>query len=143
MDIIGKWRIAFMPKMDEENGVVWVPADVIREEAVKAQDKELLSLLDSLYIFEPDGRLVTAMKLPEGVSQEEIDQAVAEGEIKLYGDDMYSTESQSWKLEDGKVMYDTGITGEVLGEPVSSWVEVEEIDGMIELPFMRLRRVDR
>ena len=142
MDIIGKWRIAFMPKMDEENGVVWVPADVIREEAARAQDKELLILLDSIYIFEPDGRLVTVMKLPEGVSQEEIDQAVADGEIKLYGDDMYSTESQAWKLEDGKVMYDTGITGEVLGEPVSSWIEVEEIDGAIELPFMRLKRVD-
>ncbi|MBR5949782.1 MAG: hypothetical protein IKZ82_14240 [Clostridia bacterium] len=143
MDIIGKWRIAFMPRMDDD-GLSWMSAEVLRQEAATGQDKDMLMLLDALYIFEPDGCVTVAMKLPESVSKEEIEQAVASEQITLYGEDRFTTgeSKNTWKLENGKVMYDTGISGEVLGEPVSSWTEVVEIDGMIELPFMRLKRVE-
>ncbi|MBR3298389.1 MAG: hypothetical protein IKI64_04215 [Clostridia bacterium] len=142
MDIIGKWRVCAMRRMGE-NGLEWAPAETLLEEAKAEQDKDSIMLLNALYVFEPDGRVITAMKLPEGVSREEIEQAVAAGQIELYGEDRFTTgETQEWKLEDGKLMYDTGISGEVLGEPVSSWVEIEEVDGAIELPLMRLIRAE-
>ena len=118
MDIIGKWRVGAMRRLGE-NGLEWAPAETLLEEAKAEQDKDSIMLLDALYVFEPDGRVITAMKLPEGVSREEIEQAVAAGQIELYGEDRFTTgETQAWKLE------------------------VEEVDGAIELPLSRLVRAE-
>ena len=47
-----------------------------------------------------------------------------------------------WKNEDGRILYNTGVEGEVLGEEVSPWIELEEKDGVIELQMMRLERAE-
>ena len=71
--------------------------------------------------------------------KEELDAAAAAGELELCGD-MIILERKRWKEEDGKLLYDTGVKGEVLGEAVSPWVEVKFADDMMELPMMRLIR---
>ena len=48
-----------------------------------------------------------------------------------------------WKVENGKNMADTGLEGEVLGEQVSPWEEVKEIEGgLIQMAFYRLKKAE-
>ena len=76
--------------------------------------------------------------IPEGVSQEQIDQAVASGQIDLYGDRFMALEKHPWKVEGGKLMIDTGAKGEVFGEAVSPWTEATVVDGVMQYVAYRL-----
>ena len=49
-------------------------------------------------------------------------------------------ERRPWKVEDGKILVDTGMKAEVLGEEVSSWTEVKVLDGVVEYMMFRLAR---
>ncbi len=49
-------------------------------------------------------------------------------------------EEKAWKEENGKLFFDTGEKGDVLGEEVSSWKEIKEIEDGIEVETFRLVR---
>ena len=72
-----------------------------------------------------------------GLSQEEIDEAVNDGEFELY-DGYIKLAEYSWKTENGKNYLDTRIKGEVLGEEVSPWEEISVVDGMMDLTTLRI-----
>lgn len=138
INLIGKWQIAEIMLFDEEKGMVWTKvSDLMTKEDV---DSELLMMAQSDVLFEEDGNLVFLSALPEGVSQEEIDEAVAAGEIMLRDGKMV-TEQKHWKVEDGKNMADTAPEGEALGEEVGPWEEIKEIDDhTIEVMMFRLTK---
>ena len=74
--------------------------------------------------------------LPEGVSQEEVDKAVAAGVIKLV-DGAMADEPMAWELRDGRFWFDTGIVGEVYDETADSWTDPIDENGFFN--FMNFR----
>ena len=69
--------------------------------------------------FAEDGVLNTLMFVPEDMREE----AAKHGAV-VREDGYAPIESTTWKEADGKFYYDTGIQGEVLGEPVDSFSEI-------------------
>ena len=141
MNLIGKWRIVESMQFNEEKECFeWAKvSDILAKEDV---DKDMFILLNATAIFEEDGNLVFLAPLPEEVTQEEIDEAVAAGEIQLRDGQMV-TQQNHWKTEDGKNYADTGCEGEVFDEKVGPWEEIKEIDNeTIELTMFRLRRAE-
>jgi hypothetical protein len=83
-----------------------------------------------------NGKLYMLMPLPEDVSQDEIDKAVAAGVIKLV-DGAMADEPMNWELRDGKFWLDTGIAGEICGEESDSWINPIDENGFFN--FMNFR----
>lgn len=139
MNLIGKWTVAQILHFDEEKGMVWADAAEILS---KDDDKDTQMMLKATVLIEEDGNMTFLSPLPEDVSQEEIDEAVASGDLELrYG--MMIVGLNQWKEEDGKYMADTGAEGEVLGEQVGPWEEITEIEGgLIQVSFYRLKKAE-
>ena len=115
-----------------------VKADCDKKIAAGEMDEdergEALRSFNCVYEFTPDHRVIIWMKLPEGVSDEEIRAAVEAGEIGEVRDGYFAAEEHPWKGVDGKYYYDTGEHRESFGETLSSWDElVFNEDGT--LPF--------
>ena len=140
MNLIGKWNVYETMRFDEEKGMCWknVSVTLTRDDL----DKDDLMLLKAVAVFDEDGSLSILSPLPEGVSQEMVDEAVASGVITLK-DGMMLTDQKHWKVENGKNLADTGAEGEVLGEKVGPWEEIKEIgEDTIEIMMMRLKRAE-
>lgn len=138
-DLIGKWMVAeVMQFNDKKCKVEWVSVETIM---VKEDvDKDMIMLLKTQVVFQEDGAIDFFCPLPEGVSQAEVDAAIAAGKLKLK-DGMMVMDQKHWKEEDGKILTDTGAEGEVLGEKVGPWAELKEVDGgLIEMMMYRLRK---
>ena len=139
MSLIGRWKIVEAIRFNEKFEPEWAPIEeILADEDLDPQDKSMYS---SVMDFTEDGRVLNLAPLPEGVSQEEIDEAVKAGQIELYDGYMKLTE-YNWKTENGKYYFDTHIKGEVLGEEVSSWMEILIIDGKIEIMTFRIAKVE-
>ncbi len=136
MEIVGIWVIKEAITFDENANRVWrSKEDVLADDSLDEDFKEAFL---TKFAFEDDGFMHTIMPIPAEITQEEIDQALAEGEIELYGDGFMSVEKHPWKIEDGKLMVDTGIKGEVFGEKISPWAEAPIKDGIMEYVTYRL-----
>ena len=134
MNPIGQWKVsAVLSAADGE--MKWVT----REEAEKIEDFDL-SMFDAITEFRPDGTVCDLIRIPQGMPQDEIDKAVAAG-YELAGEFLVAGK-HAWKEEDGKILYNTNITGEILGEELSPWAEIaEDVDGNITLmEILRLTR---
>lgn len=142
MEFIGKWRIdealSFTTSDDGVKQEWRKVADILADESVEEGDKKMLRAEVS---FKEDGRVQWCLPVPEDFPKEELDELVASGEFTLAEDGKIVIEEKQWKLEDGKLMYDTGIKGEVFGEEVSSWTELKEENGLMEIMVYRLARV--
>ena len=138
--LIGKWMVAeTMQFNDEKCKVEWVSVETISSK--EELDRDMLMLLKTQVVFQEDGTIDFFCPLPEGVSQAEIDAAIAAGKLKLK-DGMMVMDQKHWKEEDGKILTDTGAEGEVLGEKVGPWEELKEIDGdLIEMMMYRLKKI--
>ncbi|MBP5230337.1 MAG: hypothetical protein ILO68_01275 [Clostridia bacterium] len=103
-------------------------------EAEEDEKAEYMRIFEARYEFTEDGFILSWMKLPEGVSQEEIDAAVEAGEIEAVKDGFFLESRKAWKYVNGGYYYDTGEERELFGEKQSSWDELKiEEDGCI--PF--------
>lgn len=76
------------------------------------------------------------MPLPEEVSQEEVDAAVAAGEISLRNGILCSSVI-SWVERNGELWFDSGIEGEVFGEKADTWVKATLENGLFTYMTMR------
>lgn len=137
-DLLGKWRVAEIMMFDEKSSdFVWEKVeDIVKKPDI---DVEYLHSTKTIMDFESD-KIYFLSPIPEGVTQEEIDEAVAEGELTIR-DGMACPESYDWKIEDGKAYFNSGVEGEVLDEEVSPWVEIEEVGDMIEMLSFRLIKI--
>ncbi len=139
MDCIGTWKIKEVLKFNENFERVWTDVDdILADETLEDSAKQMMVMQ---VIFSEDGLIRMVMPLPEGIPQEELDEALASGELKLWDEKTMLLEEHPWKMENGKLMYDTGMKGEVFGEAVSSWDEITEENGMLRLLSYRLTRV--
>ena len=140
-NLTGKWVVAeTMQFNDETCKVEWVSVEKIL--AKDDLDKDMIMLLKTIVLFQEDGAIDFLCPLPEGVSQAEIDAAIAAGKLKLK-DGMMMMDQKHWKEENGKIMADTGAEGEVFGEKVGPWEELKVVDGgMIEMMMYRLKKAE-
>ena len=139
MILIGKWTVAQILHFDEEKGMVWADA---AELLATDDDKETQMMLKTVVLIADDGTITLLSPLPEDISQEEINEALASGDLVLR-DGMMLVGENHWKVENGKNMADTGLEGEVLGEQVGPWEEVKEIEGgLIQMAFYRLKKAE-
>lgn len=139
MDIIGKWSIQEVLRFNDNFERIWVDREtILSDDTLNDSEKQVLHME---MIFTEDGKIKTVMLLPESIPQEEIDEAIASGEISLYDEKTMLLEEHPWKRENGKIMYDTGAKIELFGEPVSSWEELKEEDGLLRMMTFRLKKV--
>ena len=147
MTYTGKWKLHSVMTFDDSNMPVYLTpeeylnspmpyVDESDEEAVAEEMRERRKMIDTFIKVCEDGKLYMLAPLPEGVSQEEVDRAVAAGVIKLV-DGAMADEPKNWELRDGEFWFDTGIEGEVYDEKVSSWVNPIDENGFFN--FMNFR----
>lgn len=140
MNLVGIWKVKEMLSFDK-NGGKWLSVQECMDN--EKMGDEIKSFLSARFVFEPDGLFKTVMAIPEGVPQEEIDRAAAAGEVRLFDGRSMIVEEHPWKEENGKYYYDSGIQGEVLGEQVSPWMEIQETEDGIEWMTYRLVKAEK
>ena len=138
MELIGKWKVREVMSFDLDSGMVWKTLDQLAA-SENADEDSIDKYRKTVMDFNGDGTVETLMPVPEDFTQEQRAQLEDEG-IKIR-DGMAVISVEQWKCEDGKNLYNTGISGEVLGEEVSSWTEINEVGDMIEIALMRLERI--
>ena len=142
MDIKGKWKIAEALRFLEKDGKLvkeWQKVeDIFADPEFDPSDGQMLK---ADVLFNEDGSVSWILPIPEGVTKEQIDEAVAAGEIKLFNDNSFVVSENAWKEEDGVLKFNSGIKGEIFGEAADPWVEIEEVgDGMIEVMMYHMVR---
>ncbi|MGN0379659.1 MAG: hypothetical protein ACI4EU_08725 [Butyrivibrio sp.] len=136
MNLVGKWKIKEVLSFSPDKGMVWKTLD---ELLADGEDEDSVSKYrNTVTQFNEDGTVEDMMPVPADYTKEQIDELAAGG-MKVR-DNMAVIDTGEWKTEDGKNLYNTGQEGEILGEEVSPWIEIQEIDDMIEIQFLRYVR---
>jgi len=144
MRYTGKWVFHSIGMMNDSDEMVYLNAeeylkapmpyvDESDEEAVADEMKERQRMVGGQIAVCEDGNLYMLMPLPKEVSQEEIDQAVQAGIVKLY-DGMITDDPMAWEERDGALWLEIGE-----GMSEDGWVKLSDDDGY--LLFMTTRYV--
>lgn len=140
MNIIGKWKITEQNVFDKNFNRSWrTSEDLVADPEVEDYIKQSINYI---YVFTEEGKMLLLFPIPADAPKEEVEAAIASGEFRLFDDHTMILEEKDWKEEDGKLMFDSGTKGEVLGEKISPWIEIMEIKGGIEFNGYRLAKVD-
>ncbi len=139
MDILGKWKICAEMMFNDNFEKIWKSAEEIL--ADKDMEDSSKVILGSSFIFCDDGYIRVIMPMPEDISPEEMEEAIAQGELELYNGQAVF-DKHPYKIVGEKIMYDSGAKGEVLGEKVSPWVEIPYEDGKLQMFLYKLERAD-
>ena len=114
-------------------------------ETDEEEAKDALRSFDGKVEFTDDHRMIWWMKVPAGVTEEQLRQALEAGEIADYKDGMFNGESKEWKAVGGKYYYNTGEHREIFGEVRSPWDElVLTAEGTVSLSegLTVIRKID-
>lgn len=114
MDIIGTWKIKEFHLPAPEGAVTYTP-DTLPEE----QFEDFAQMARTFLEFTPEGTLDTLMPIPEEMR----DEVAAQGVTVRGGCGVIK--STAWKEENGKFYYDANFEGEILGEAVDPFVEIQ------------------
>ena len=79
---------------------------------------------DSLFEFTADHIVNNLMPVPDGVSEEELREAVESGEVAGVKDGYIVLPANEWKAEDGRLYYNSGESRELFGDEQSPWDEL-------------------
>lgn len=104
---------------------------------------ETMGLYDVDVEFTGDHQMILWSPIPEGVTEEELKEALDAGEILGLKDGRLATEIKTWKCVDGRFYVDSGEAREVSGEALTSWDELtfdEDGDLLYEAGGMALTR---
>lgn len=113
MNYIGKWIFHSIGVVNDNDELVYLDAqgyldspmcyiDETDSEAVEDEMKERRQLVNGQLSICEDGKMYMLLPFPEGVSQAEIDEAVAAGEIKIY-DGMMTQDPFDWEERNGEL----------------------------------------
>lgn len=147
MNYIGKWVFHSIATMNDNDEFVYLNAeeyinspmpyvDENDPEAVADEMKERNQMVGGQIKVCEDGKLYMLMPLPEGVSQAEVDEAVAAGVIKLC-DGMITDEPKAWEERDGALWLEVG-----MGMSEDGWVKASDDEGFINFMTTRYKKVD-
>jgi len=138
MSYVGKWVFHAIGVMNEDCEMVFLNAEAYLNspmpyidesdpEAVADELKERQQTVGGKIAVCEDGKLYLLMPLPEGVSDEEVDQAVKAGEIQLY-DGMLTDGPRAWEERDGALWLEVGE-----GMSEDGWIKISDDDGNLLL----------
>lgn len=125
MSYVGKWKFHSLGTVDDETCErVWLNAeeylsspmpyvDEEDEEAVADEMKERKRTVGTLLDVCEDGKLYVLLPLPDGVTQKEVDAAVAAGAITVR-DGMMTDEPCVWEIRDGELWVNLGRSDEFI-----------------------------
>jgi len=144
MSYVGKWVFHSIGMFNDADEMVYLIAeeylkapmpyiDETDEEMVADEMKERKQAIGGKIAVCEDGKLYMLMPMPEGVSPEEIDQAVSAGIIKVY-DGMMTDEPKAWEERDGELWLEVGE-----GMSDDGWVKLSDENGF--LVFMTTRYI--
>ncbi|MBR4768328.1 MAG: hypothetical protein IK088_05045 [Lachnospiraceae bacterium] len=138
MELAGLWKVEKAMRFTDD-GVVYST----REETLAADPEADVELFDMQYLFGEDGSIALVTKIPEGMSEEEIEEAIKEEGLERYDETHVAVkEGEKWKEEDGKIFYRTAMHGEILGEEIDPWAEITlDEDGLLSMPLFKMSRV--
>ena len=136
MDICGLWKVREMHLVTPDGEKVFTADSQVDNDMYA----EIVQMCKYIMEFAPDGTVLTLYRIPEGMPQEEIDEAVSRGAV--VAGDFLAMEKREWKEDGGKILYNTQIVGEFLGEEVSPWAEITE-DENGEITMMEMIRLKR
>ena len=150
MNYIGKWRFHSVGVINESGELTYMGAeeylnspmpyiDESDEDAAKDEIKERKQIIGGCVEICENGKLYMLMQLPEDVSQEEVDAAVAAGEISLRNG-MLCSSVISWEERNGELWFDSGIEGEVFDEKADTWVKAIDESGLFTFMTMRYEK---
>lgn len=141
MSYLGKWILKTVTSFDEDfNQIELTPEEYINspmpyvdetdEEAVRDEIRERKAMAGMQLKVCEGGKFYPLTPIPDGVSQKEVNEAVAKGEIKIE-DGMLATDEMNWEERDGEFWFDSKMEGETFGEPIDPWVKASNDDGTI------------
>lgn len=147
MSYVGKWVFHSIGAMNENDELVYMGAeeyinspmpyvDETDEEAVADEMKERKCTVGGQLKICEDGNFYMLMPIPEGVSKKEIDQAVKDGEIKLY-DGMMTDDPKAWEERDGELWLEVGE-----GMSEDGWIKLSTDDGFLCIMTIRYAKAD-
>lgn len=142
MRYVGKWVFHSIGAVTDSDEMVYLDAedylkspmpyiDETDEEAVADELRERKNMIGMQIEICKDGKLYMLMPLPEGVTKEEVDAAVASGEISMRGG-MVSNGPEKWEERDGVLWYTTALSED-------GWTKGSDEDGFVF--FMTVRFV--
>lgn len=126
MNIIGKWKLKGL-NIPTENGLVLYTIDNYPEEYEDIFNENKDMILE----FCEDGALNTIVEATEPY----LEMAAEEG-METREDGFIVCDTVTWEDRDGKIFYDSQAEGEILGEEVDPFVEIDVTeDGCIWFNF--------
>jgi len=142
MSYVGKWIFHSIGTITDADEMVYLSAeeylkspmpyiDETDEEAVADELRERKNMIGAQIEIREDGKLYMLMPLPEGVTKEEVDAAVAAGQISLR-DGMMVGGVEAWEEREGALWYTTELSED-------GWTKGSDGDGFVF--FMTLRFV--
>ncbi len=148
MSIVGKWKLDAVMSfgsdeyMSVEEFVNELPSYINKDDAeeVAHEKEQRMMQAESVLDITKEGKIESMMPIPSKYSKEEIDKAVASGDVELRGD-MMLVDVNEWKEEDGKFFFSSGTVSFGDGDPETSWDELELVDGKLVFNGMRYVRV--
>jgi len=132
-DIVGRWKVyKGMAMINDDFGMfTWdeVMADMEKKKKEGEDIERELSMKKMTFgivmEFTDDHKVITYTPLPDDVPQEEIDKAVASGEVKLVdGMILDGDHCHEWKYVNGDYYYNTEEHVELFGEVQSPWAKI-------------------
>lgn len=144
MSIIGKWKLDAVMSyetneyMTLEEFVNEIPGYINKNDAdeVAHEKEQRMMQAESILDITEAGKMESLMPISAEYTKEQIDEAVASGEIELRGD-MMLVEVNDWKEEDGKFFFSCGTMSIGDGEAQTNWEALELTDGKLVLNGMR------
>ncbi|MBQ7599887.1 MAG: hypothetical protein IJU57_04335 [Clostridia bacterium] len=131
-DIVGTYKVAESMAFIDGDFKLF-PVEVILDDLKKKLDSgdideeeynDSMKGTELIVEFTPEHTVLQWMKLPEGISEEEIKAALEEGEIKAVKDGMFAAGENEWKALGGKYYFNSNESRELFGEEQSPWDEL-------------------
>jgi len=137
---VGKWVCHSIGTVTDSDKMVYLSAeeflkfpmpyvDETDEDAVSEEIRARKTMIGMQIEICEDGKMYMLMPPPEGVTQAEVDAAVAEGQISLRGGMVISGDA-SWEERDGVLWYTTELSDD-------GWTRGSDDDGFVF--FMTIR----
>lgn len=148
--IVGRWKIyktlAPIGNSFELHTKDEVVAELDKKKAAGAIEEdeynETLNMFDYVMEFTDDYKVLSYMPIPKHVTQEQIDEAIASGEVKIVDGMMCCEEPKEWKAVNGHYYYNTKEHREIFGEIKSPWDIIDpDADGRIDLKMFVLEKM--
>lgn len=145
MRYVGRWVFHSIGAVTDSDEMVYLSTedylkspmpyiDETDEEAVANELRERKTMIGMQIEICEDGKLYMLMPLPEDATKEEIDAAVASGEIHLRGG-MIAGGLESWEERDGVLWYTTDLSED-------GWTKGSDEDGFVCFMTVRFVKAD-